>query len=287
MNLASSQGLWRGLFGILGTGRNIGWLAVVEPYKAYLDETNIHDNAQWCFVAGHLGTEKQWEEFDGKWRQGLGRRKSLHMHDLQWRSKPDRITRLLGRLGPIPDSCKLERIFGSAKGKHYLDIVSQRPELGALFDPFTLALWPCVIETLRHLPRTERVIFTFEHNTKYSPLLALIENSLASEEIFTTPNGEQRAILVPIQKGMTPRTEPADYLAFEMGQTQIDHELKRKSFKAKAGASILGNHWMIGKQISRDQIRAICATTLALAHAQNVQMNKDIKEIIKMSKTGR
>jgi hypothetical protein len=282
----NAQGLWRGLLGILGTGRRIGWLAVVEPYKAYLDESDIHDSARWCFVAGHLGTEEQWKEFDDKWRAGLGQRKFLHMKELHWNSKPERISRLLGKLGPIPDSCKLERIFGSVKGSHYLDVFKKHPELNGHFDPYMLALWPCVLQTLKHVPETERVLFTFENHIKYAPLLSLIENAIARDRRFLTPTGEKRAFFFHLSKGETPRTEPADYLAFEMGQFQLD----QNSFKSKAGISIMGNHWMIGKQVSRKDIRMICENTLALAQAerdQQLKLQRDIKEIIGMSRMGR
>src|SRR5689334_3126511 len=96
--------VWRAMLGVLGTGRRIRWLAVVKPQLAYLDESDIHDSKLWCVIAGHLGTEEQWEDFDPKWKIGLGKKKSLHMKDLQWNSKPDRISRMLARLGPIPDS---------------------------------------------------------------------------------------------------------------------------------------------------------------------------------------
>jgi len=278
-----SASLWHGILGVLGTGREIGWIAVVEPHKAYIDESDIHDNAQWCFVAGHLGTEEQWKEFDGKWREGLGNRKSLHMKELRWNSKPERIERLLGRLGPIPDSCKLERIFGSVKGSHYLDVLTQYPELQRNFDPYMLALYPCVMQTLRHLPRSERVLFTFEENLKYSDSFPRIQSSLAKEPDFVTPSGEPRAIFVTVPKGATPRTEAADYLAFEMGQFQKDKD----SFKAQAGVSILGDHWMIGKQMPRADIRGVCEKTLAMGRVREARINSDIKELIRLSKMGR
>lgn len=279
---ASHQAMWHGLLTVGGTGREIRWIAVVEPYKAYLDESHIASN-EWCFVAGHLGKEEQWKEYDLQWRNGLGNRNSLHMTALRWNSKQKQIQRLLETLGPIPAACKLERIFGSVKGSHYADLIPNMPWMKVHFHPFVFAVWPCLIQTLRWLPKTERVIFTFEHSDRYSPLLSIIQESMVGVDLFTTPSGEHRAVLVPVPKGFTPRTEAADYLAFEMGQLQIDKD----SFKAKAGKSILGDHMMIGAQTKRDEVRAIFVTTLALAEHKtkmDIQRKKAIRTLIQASK---
>jgi hypothetical protein len=270
--MSISQGSWCALSSVLGAGREIGWIAVIEPYFAYLDESNIHDNALWCVVAGHLGRKEQWEDFDGKWKIGLGQRKSLHMKELQWNSKPERISRLLAKLGPIPASCGITRIFGAVRGQDYEDIVGvllpQHPELRVLLDPFMVAVWPCIIQTLRHVPKDDRVLFTFEQHDNYGPLLSLLEDSFASDPLFNTTAGEPRMIIATVPKRATPRTEPADYLAFEMAQCLID----RTSFKAQAGWSILGDRWMVGQQVSREGIRPIVTAALMLANKANTDM---------------
>jgi len=204
------------------------------------------------------------------------------MNELQWNNQSDRIARLLARLGPIPDSCGLARIFGSVRGGDYGDLVPAHPEIRVHFDPYLYALWPCVIQTLRHLPRTERVIFICEEHTNYSPLLSLIQENMVTEEIFRTPDLEHRVLFVSVPKGATPRTEPADYLAFEMGQCEIDI----KSFKAQAGISILGNRWMIGAKTSREQTRLITNMTTFMAGPKNKQdakRRKAIQDLIRRS----
>jgi hypothetical protein len=110
--------------------------------------------------------------------------------------------------------------------------------------------------------------------------------------LATTPNGEHRAVLVPVLKGFTPRTEAADYLAFEMGQEQID----KNSFKAQAGRSILGDRTMIGKQAKRGEIRNILETALVLAQAktrldikrgkERARIRKEIKDLVRQSRQG-
>ena len=95
--------------------------------KAYLDETGIHDPNHSCIIAGFLGSEDRWGRFDEEWKTGLGKRKALHMKELQWGEKTPKVARLLAQLGPIPEACGLERIYGSVRGADYDDLVPDDP----------------------------------------------------------------------------------------------------------------------------------------------------------------
>lgn len=228
--------------------------------KAYLDETGIHDPENSCVIAGFLGTDEQWDKFDGEWVKGLGKRRSLHMHDLQW-SKPKRIAKLLGRLGPIPADCGLERIHGIVRGKDYDDLVPNEPLIRLIASPYMMAMQPCLLQTLRHVPEDEDVHFIFERQDRYSPFSYLPEQFYGDE--FRRKDGSSRLSITYVEKGFTPRTEPGDYLASEMAQCDIDNS----SFKADAGRSILGDEMMIGARLSRSQIRDIVVTAKMLLSA--------------------
>lgn len=230
--------LWIALQEILGANRRIKWICML---KAYLDETGIHDPKNSCIIAGFLGNENQWARLDEEWKAGLGNRKFLHMKELQW-SKPDRITALLARLGPIPEMCGLERIYGSVRGADYEDLVPDDPMLKLIASPYMMAMQPCIIQTMKHIPANESVLFTFERQDRYSPLAPLPEAA----------NGS-RVVMVYVPKDATARTQPADYLAYEMAQCEID----RNSVRTKAGESILGDSMMVGARVSRAQIRSI------------------------------
>jgi hypothetical protein len=236
--VAREKELWTSLQEILGATRRIKWICML---KAYLDETGIHDSKNSCIIAGFLGNEDQWARFDEEWKKGLGKRERLHMKDLQW-SKPDRIAALLAQLGPIPEACGLERIFGSVRGADYEDLVPNEPMLRLIASPYMMAMQPCLIKTMEYVPADESVLFTFERQDRYSPLSHLPEEAHGS-----------RVVMAYVPKDATARTQPADYLAYEMAQCELD----RNSVRAKAGESILGDSMMVGARVSRAQIRSI------------------------------
>jgi hypothetical protein len=223
---------------------------VLRIRKAYLDETGIHDPDNSCIIAGFLGTDEQWNQFDVEWKKGLGKRKSLHMKELRW-NKPKRITALLQRLGRIPDSCGLERIMGIVRGNDYEDLVPRSPLIRLIASPYMMAMQPCILQTIKYVPQDEGVHFIFERQDRYSPFAHFPETFYGQE--FKDKEGNPRVTVTYVEKGFTRRTEPADYLASEMAQCDIDNS----SFKAEAGRSILGDSMMIGARISRDQIRVI------------------------------
>jgi hypothetical protein len=66
----------------------------------YFDESGVHKGDHLCVVAGYFGDEAQWSAFANDWIKALGRMKNLHMKRLRWH-KPERVGKLLPRLGPI------------------------------------------------------------------------------------------------------------------------------------------------------------------------------------------
>jgi hypothetical protein len=244
--------LWNGLLGLRGNGQRIRWICL--PRMAYLDETGIHDPANSCIVAGYLGTEEQWNDLDVKWKLALGKRKGLHMKDLRWGNKTKKSIQLLSALGPIPDQCGLERLHGSVTGKDYEDMVPDNRLLRLVASPYMMAMQPLIVKTMLHVPQDETVLFTFERQDRYSPWAHLPEKFYGEQ--FKTKDGISRVAIAYVPKDFTARTQPADYLAYEMAQCDIDEN----SDRAKAGASILGNGAQIGARMSREEIRRIVVT---------------------------
>jgi hypothetical protein len=248
--------LWNALLGLRGNGQRIRWVCV--PRLAYLDETGIHDPANSCIIAGYLGTEEQWDDLDVKWKRGLGKRKGLHMKDLQWGKKSKKIIQLLSRLGPIPDECGLERLHGIVTGKDYEDLVPNVPLIRLIASPYMMAMQPLIAQTMRHVSNDETVRFTFERQDRYSPWAHLPEKFYGEQ--FKTTDGITRVAIAYVPKDFTARTQPADYLAYEIAQCDLDRESER----AKAGASILGDGMMIGARMCHKEIRKVVAVARML-----------------------
>lgn len=266
-----SQVDWSGLFSILGSGRKARWLCVLY---AYLDETGMHGTSLSCIVAGHFGTKEQWEEFDGKWEAGLGKRKSLHMKELRWNAQPERIAKLLSTLGPIPGECGLKRMFGTVRGDDYLDLIPKYTNFLEICNPFMLALYPAVLCVLDSTPKDERILFVFEQNRQCESL-PYPEDSLSKGNKYRTSTGEPRAIFSSIPKGSTPRTEPADYLAFELAQQELDPQ----SDRAQLGLSILGDRKMVGEKMPKAVMRSLVANAFQVAEQLTREREKRKQEI--------
>jgi hypothetical protein len=215
---------------------------------AYMDESGIHDK-DWCVVAGFLGNDEQWSACMNKWRGGLGKRKGLHMKTLRW-NDTERVKKLLERLGPIPDSCGLKRIWGGVRFQDYEDMLPDfwkgNLEVGA----YMLAFGICFSRTMARVPLGQRVAFVSSKQTKYSQLVALPKSYLNK-----VANGD---FTFSYLNESTMLTEPADYLAFEIRQTKIDIDSK----KSKLGRSILGDGKGYGAVVPRDEQRRMVQESL-------------------------
>jgi hypothetical protein len=138
---------------------------------AYVDESG-HEGKGWMFLAGWLGNDEQWKKFAEDWRKGLGpQRKFLHMADLRWNR--ERTKRLLAKLGPIPESCGLQPILGGVRYQDYEDLVTGTVE-AKLMKGYMAALFPMVLQTLKGIPKDERVEFVFEQQNEYEPFVSMI-----------------------------------------------------------------------------------------------------------------
>jgi hypothetical protein len=63
--------------------------------KLYVDESGQEPNSEYCVVAGFIGYEENWVQFEEAWKAVIAPKQSLHMADLHWNSKPERIRNLV------------------------------------------------------------------------------------------------------------------------------------------------------------------------------------------------
>ncbi len=234
------------------------WLLML---RAYLDESG-HESKGWMFLAGWLGNSEQWTKFATEWKKGLGpQRKFLHMTDLRWNQ--ERTRKLLARLGPIPESCGLKGLLGGVRFEDYEDLVTGTPE-AKLMKGYMACLFPLVEQTLKGIPKEERIELVFEHQREYEPFVDMVLPT------FTVPNrhapwhmmlnGKPKLAkwgFVP--KGSTILADPADYLAFALREAWTD----KTSKKAQWCSPILkaGDGTGFGAIMKRKQIRYIVTST--------------------------
>lgn len=228
----------------------------------YMDESGIHDR-DWCVVAGFLGTDDQWKNLAGQWKEGLQKhgKSSLHMKLLRW-SKPHRFAPLLQTLGPIPANCGLTRIFGVLRLADYEDLLPDDPEVRITMSPYMMGATWCFSRTFANIPESERVNFVFERQDLYSRWKYLLES------LFGMIYGS-RLVIRYVGKDTTSLTQPADYLAFAIRYMQISPTSPR----AQLTKSIVGDARGYGAQITREYVRESVAKVV-----QWVKGMKDHKE---------
>jgi hypothetical protein len=215
--------------------------------KAYLDESNSNKQGDVCVVAGFLGSEGQWEDCAEEWQDVLDRRKRkpLHTRELRWN---DNARKLLAELGPVPDRHGLKRIMGSVRNVDYRDLVEKRIRDDAAI-PYLLSMQACIAHILQHLPAGENVEFVFERHSVYHNAAQVIYDAIFE----LNPGNQQLHSLTHVRRDACVALQPADYLAFELGQFFGNPDSK----KATWGRSILGNGDIHGVQLKREQVRRI------------------------------
>jgi hypothetical protein len=188
---------------------------------AYLDES-WHDSRDFALIAGFVGNAEQWQRCETDWKTALGRRRHLHMKELQW-SKEARVGRLLARLGSVPHDAGLTAVFAVVRVADYEDLVD-----GTLMQKLMKGYHVCVLGIVnllqQQVPRDETFKLVFENQDEYAN--AVIQIHKGSQE--QTPDGRKKWASVEfVQKNDTVLTEPADFLAYALLQQARDHESKR------------------------------------------------------------
>jgi hypothetical protein len=223
---------------------------------AYLDESG-HETKDWMFVAGFLGDQDQWNQLIPLWKEALGKRKNLHMKGLRWNA--DRTRKLLGRLGSIPDKCRLKPVLGGVRAKDYEDLVSGTPAQ-KLLKGYIVCIYPLVVNVLRAIPKNSRLELVFEQQDEYQPytecaLAAIVSLKDQRPDWFLTDDGLPKlAKWSFVPKDSTVLTQPADYFVYALRQLYQD----RNSRKTEWCRPILGsgNGEGFGAVMKRHEIRA-------------------------------
>ena len=212
---------------------------------AYLDECG-HEKPGIVTIAGFLGNKECWDEFTPKWVEGLGKRKSLHMHSLRWNHP--RTERLLDRLGPIPFQCGLIPVTTAVNVADYYDIVAGH-KLASLLKGYYVALMLTLIE-LDKAVSDDSIKVVLDGQDTYEPKVKYI---LKATENWRTSAGERKILSVEyVARGVTHLTEPADYLCYALHQ-KFQYP---GSLKARLTSPILENHTVaVGNVLTRRAAR--------------------------------
>lgn len=238
------------------------WLLMLT---AYIDESGHEKHQGWMFLAGWLGNCDQWTQFVGEWKKGLGpQRKSLHMTDLRWNKESTK--KLLARLGPIPNDCGLQGMMGGVCFDHYADLVTGTPHAKEL-KGYMSCLVPMVTNTLRGIPKDERIELVFEQQDEYEPFVNM------ALPTFTVPNPRAPWQTMPdgkpklakwsfVPKGSTILGDPADYLAFALREVWTDKTSKKARWCSPIRDA--GDGRGFGKVMSRKEIRFVVSSAYML-----------------------
>lgn len=227
----------------------------------YLDETEHSESGKYTVVAGFRGRKENWERFVPAWKQGLGKRKSLHMKSLRWNEPKAerRIKPLLARLGPIPYQCGLIPVYGAVKASDYFDLVHGIPRLEDS-GGYLLSIGHVFTVLLASVPPTERIKIVCEEQHQYEQSvrdLFSVFRKLTNKESLSP----HLASVDFVPKGSTSLTEPSDYLAFSLGKTFSEPESKKDLWSRPIQDSCppLGftpGMWLT-RDVARDTIRQI------------------------------
>lgn len=235
------------------------WLLML---KAYIDESG-HESKSHVFIAGHIGTEDQWDAFSTEWRKALGKRSTLHMAKLRWKKHQTR--ELLERLGPVPERCGLTRIFGAVNVSDYWSWVTGTAE-EKMLKGYYAALYALTVSLLRWIPKNERVEIYLESQCEYEEYAGNILGSICSVPVksFRTIEGHPKiANYGFITNGNSILLQQADYFVYALLQAHRD----RKSKKAMWTSPILGDGTGVGAILTRQQVRFAIASTQAMLEA--------------------
>lgn len=201
------------------------WLLVLT---AYIDESN-HTSDDWISVAGFLGTDNQWNACVPAWKEAIMPRAHLHMAELRFNSRKDRVRRTLERAAEVPDKCGLTPIFGAARYSDYSDLVTSEDE--KVYCGYISCCFPMVLQTLRGIPPNERIELVFERQDKHWEMIELALWTVVHFASAETrlPNGQSKlANWRSVEKGSTSLTEVADYFAYSI----VQHYKDAKSLRA-------------------------------------------------------
>jgi hypothetical protein len=182
---------------------------------AYFDESFQSGNG-YVVMAGFLGDKESWEKCAEAWRLGLGKKKKLHMKQLNWKYA-GRYKDLLEKLGAIPHACGLQPIFTAVRLSDYAIAkhVSKTFRHG-----YFVSLAAAAMVVLETLPKGERVKLVFETQAAYAAVRDAVLQLI--QDMPDYKKKRKKLLLGWESSAKSILLEPSDYLAYAIMQTLAD-----------------------------------------------------------------
>jgi hypothetical protein len=220
----------------------------------YLDESGQTQKQGRMVVAGFAGTDEQWEAFDAAWKEAI--KPKTHLHLNEFRFKKDHERRILERAGKIPEELGLMPLGASVDYSDYADLVTGNED-ERVYPGYFACLQDVVINTLRGIPSGETLQIVFERQDRYSDLVdsnMRLFMAMPNDALTKAVGREKLAGWSWVEKGATPRTEAADYLAYALLQAYRD----MKSTKSRWCSLILPTDGeLYGHPLTKPMVRRI------------------------------
>lgn len=231
------------------------------------------------FVAGYVGDEHAWRRVEEAWPGAIAPRKHLHMNRLRFKRETERA--MLLRVAAVSKDCGLTPIFGGVRQADYIDLVEGTEEERRLAG-YLICCFPLIVNTLRNIPKDERLELVFGRQDRYWPLADLAVATIAQAryypEILMSDGRHKlanwRAAPQQPEEGLT---EIADSFCYALLQAYRD----RTSLRAKWCQPILDAHdGGYGQIFRKKEIRPLIEGTLM------VQLFKDAMKLWKARESG-
>lgn len=222
---------------------------------AYLDESG-HEGKGLIILAGFLGNADQWAKCETDWKAALGQRRHLHMADLRW-SKPQRISKLLTTLGPVPHAAGLQGLISTVDVADFEDLIDGT-QMQKLMKGYFVTLLGLINVIAHNIPSEETFKLVMEAQNEYE--YGARQTFLGTRDMLT-PSGKRKLVSIEfVAKDETCLTEPADFLAYAFLQQHRDPKSERAALCApilKNAQSVLGRHHSQQKEVLRDYVRGM------------------------------
>ena len=205
---------------------------------AYFDESGISPDQSLCIVAGFVGNAAQWNAVMSEWIPALQSRPHLHMKKLRWNQQPERIARLLNRLGPIPYHYNLTPVYAGVRWKNYLKYMRGRVR-EMYTHPYMMCAARCMAWVLGKITKDDQVLFVFDRQDVHGLALESMKKMVFEfENLDPRVEAVQLASRPSAASGLAKNNclDIADFLAFQLRE----YRMNRRSPKAKLGKSIMG-----------------------------------------------
>ena len=170
---------------------------MVAELLVYADESGYHETAEYCVVAGYIGSPRQWKLFNSNWAEILARYSvsELHTKDFFGRRHKSPSSPYYGwtggkshkflkelteaiharRLDPIGETVRVSDFMAFSEGeRQYLthariDSAGKVDRMGAPTRPYQWALGGLLVEAAERTPAGMKVHFTLDNHETEEP----------------------------------------------------------------------------------------------------------------------